>query len=394
MAKIELLLQAFGDGVHATALKRLLSLPKLNRFVASVAYVSEEGINAIAAELKANSKKCVFFIGIRNEITSIQAVLRLLKLGVRLFVVDTATRSTKFHPKMFFGVSPRASIAIVGSANVTFSGLHNNIEASTILKLDPAEKDDARFLRVSLDSIDKLPIRFPEHVFQIQTKADAIGLFNEGRLVDEKTVVATPARSSVRKGRRDTLRPINLPRHLCPTHAKRVLTLPKLSSALKKAKKTSNSTITGAGKNSDLLLVWESKSLTERDLNIPKEAGTNPTGSMLWKKGAVEGIDQRHFFRDEVFTDLHWIQDPNRAHYHRAEADFELVIKGLNYGMYRLKLSHNTMRNSKTYRQKNAMTSVSWGPVTRIIGKRDLLGRTMSLYRNSENPPKFLIEID
>ena len=38
-------------------------------------------------------------------------------------------------------------------------------------------------------------------------------------------------------------------------------------------------------------------------------ATTHATGSMLWKKGATEDIDQRHFFRDEVFADIDWGTD-------------------------------------------------------------------------------------
>jgi len=52
------------------------------------------------------------------------------------------------------------------------------------------------------------------------------------------------------------------------------------------------------------LLIWESGKLTERDLNIPKGSNTNPTGSMLFKKGKTEDIDQRHYFRDTVFSAL------------------------------------------------------------------------------------------
>lgn len=39
-------------------------------------------------------------------------------------------------------------------------------------------------------------------------------------------------------------------------------------------------------------LLWESGKLTQRDLNIPKGSNTNPTGSMLFKKGKTEDIDQ------------------------------------------------------------------------------------------------------
>lgn len=395
MAKIELLLQAFGTGIHVSALKTMLSVPKLERFVASVSFVREEGVNAIATELKAKAKACTFFVGIRNDITSVQALRRLLDLGVKVFCVDTASRSTLFHPKMFLTVSAGRASAIVGSANVTFSGLHNNIEASTLVTLDPADLGDTQFLKTCLDSIDQLPARFPEHVFQIKTVTAANELFDQGRLTDEEVIIVKPTLSSVRKGERDKLKPIKLPRHTPPRRAKRIR-------ASRQVATTSSTTAAlplpptpiAASRSAEFVLIWESKALTERDLNIPTGASTHATGSMLWKKGATEEIDQRHFFRDDVFADLTWTRDPKLPHYERAEADFTLIIKGLNYGTHRLKLSHNTSKASATYKQKNAMTSVSWGAVAKIIGKRDLLGRTMSLSRNGRTPPDFLVEID
>ena len=40
------------------------------------------------------------------------------------------------------------------------------------------------------------------------------------------------------------------------------------------------------------------------------------------------------------------------------------------------------------------MTQVSWGNVKQYVAKEDLLDRTLSLYRNSADPTRFLIEID
>ena len=73
---------------------------------------------------------------------------------------------------------------------------------------------------------------------------------------------------------------------------------------------------------------------------------------------------------------------------------FYVVVKGINCGKFNLKLSHNTRTDTATYEQKNAMTQVHWAGAHDVIAKRDLLGRTMSLYRKEGTPPEFLIEID
>lgn len=394
MAQIELLVQAFGTENHVSALKKTLSLRSLTGFVATVAFVREEGVDAIADELKKRARDCVFLVGIRNEITSIQAVRRLMELGVKLFAVDTASRAVLFHPKMFLGRNRKKAIVVIGSANVTFSGLHNNIEASAIIHLDLSDAGDAKFLEEALKSIADLPRRFPDHVFRIKTLAEANKLFEEGRLTDESVNVATPPRSSIRKGERDLLKPIPLPLHSPPKRVGRIRKHPKDHVADPAGPASTIAMSIPSGRSGEFVMVWQSKALTERDLNIPTGSRTNATGSMLWKKGAAEDIDQRHFFRDEVFAGLRWNRDSRKTHYERSEADFILVVKGLNYGVSRLKLSHNTSVTSATYLQNNAMTSVSWGPVAEIIGKPDLLGRTMSLYRDGTTPPRFLIEID
>jgi HKD family nuclease len=393
MAKIELLIQAFETGDHADALKNILSISNLNRFVASVAFVRKEGVNAIAKEIQAVADRCVFFIGIRNDITSIQAIRRLIELGVQVFAVDTASRATLFHPKMFLGVGAESAFALVGSANMTYSGLHNNVEASTIIDLDPSLKQDTAFIEAFLVSIDQLPSRFPKHVFQIVSECAANSLFEQGRLVDEDVVTTTPTRSFVRKGERDNLKPISLPRHAIPRRKKVTnlsgnIAVGHHDVSVKEANSSPVAPIT------EFILIWESKALKERDLNIPTGEKTNATGSMLWKKGVLDNVDQRHFFRDEIFSELSWSTDSKLPHYERAEAEFTLIIKGLNYGNFILKLSHNTNIDSQTYKQGNGMTSVRWGPVSKLIRERDLLHRKMYLYKNGRNPPQYLIEID
>jgi len=50
-----------------------------------------------------------------------------------------------------------------------------------------------------------------------------------------------------------------------------------------------------------------------------------------------------------------------------------LVVKNLNYGVFNLKLSHLTDKNSTSYKQKNFMTQLHWGDAKQYVAKRDLL---------------------
>jgi hypothetical protein len=145
-----------------------------------------------------------------------------------------------------------------------------------------------------------------------------------------------------------------------------------------------------------LSLVWESRPLTRRYLTIPTGANTNPTGSMLFTKGAMDDIDQRHYFRDEVFNGLDWHHDtvPGKEHMERAEAQFRLIIRDVDYGVFTLRLSHNTRTDTAAYEQSNSMTQLHWGEARPLVAREDLLDRTMYLYRDETDPDLFVLEID
>jgi HKD family nuclease len=379
MAKPSLLLQGLRkDNDHETALKALLNL-RSNRIIISVAFVRESGVKPLAAALKRNSTRTNVYVGIRNGVTSAQGLLELLRTGVRVIVVDTGSLSNLFHPKLYLAVQVSSATLIVGSANLTYAGLNENIEASTVLVINRKDTVDEQFVRTMIDSFDSLLIQHPNHVFPLRHKRDVIALLKQGRLEDEE--IAPPPRGSKLRDskRRDTLPRMSLFRRERPSAEKKALRRQFLR---KRA--------------ADWVQVWTSKGLTERDLNVPTGVTTHSTGSMLFKKGNLKDIDQRTYFREVVFSGLSWSSDPrpNLRHLERTQAQFDIVVKGINYGAYSLKLTHNSRKNSRAYEQLNAMTQVHWGDARKIVAMRDLLGRELRLYRKGTETPQFLIEID
>lgn len=117
---------------------------------------------------------------------------------------------------------------------------------------------------------------------------------------------------------------------------------------------------------------------------------------MYFSKGQTDDIDQRHYFREEVFADLDWSHDlaPGKTHLERATARFRIVIKDVNYGVFSMSLTHDSRTDSATYRQNNSVTQLHWGEVKSLVARDDLLGRTMYLYRDAERPGQFVLEID
>jgi HKD family nuclease len=394
MADLSFIMQAVTTANHAESIRKLLALPKPTQIIVSVAFARTTGLDAIQDSIKPIAAKTKFFVGIRNDITSIQAIKQLLALKLDLYAVDTGSRQVIFHPKLYLAANNSNSIAIVGSANMTFSGLHNNIEVSTGMALDFAKNPaDKTFVNTVVLAFDTMLATHPNHVFKIKDEKHATQLFDEGRLADETVIVAPTAGSSVRKGVRDELTPMKLNRVNRPHPSKAKAAPAKVVVPAKAApsKATPSPAKPIKGKN---YLVWESKPLSERDLNIPKGANTNPTGSMGFKKGLYDDIDQRHYFYDDVFNNLSWKPNSPGSKKLKATARFELVIKNISYGVFDLVVAHSTDKNSASYKQSNFMTQLHWGEARPLIAKQDLLGRNLYLYRKDTNPPEFMIEID
>ena len=77
MAELDFILQAVTNANHAKAIRLLLGLPKPTQVIVSVAFIREDGIDALREAIKPLATKVSFFVGIRNDITSIQAIKRL-----------------------------------------------------------------------------------------------------------------------------------------------------------------------------------------------------------------------------------------------------------------------------------------------------------------------------
>lgn len=139
-------------------------------------------------------------------------------------------------------------------------------------------------------------------------------------------------------------------------------------------------------------LLWSSKPLTRRDLTIPDQDGTHPTGSINLDKGLLDAeVDHRHYFRDEVFDHLTWAS--RSATVDEAVARFRLEVLGTSHGEHHLNIRHTTSTTTRAYEQKNAMTRLSWGPMKSHIQRDDLIGRTLELWRDGNDPTRFTLKI-
>jgi HKD family nuclease len=359
---------------HEHAVSELLCTPNANDFFISVAFVREGGVSKIEPHLRARSDVIQIFVGIANGITSHQALAKLLDAGIYPFLVDMGTQASIFHPKLYAAIGTMTSQVILGSANLTSSGLSNNIEASSLVELDMTNPNDRQYIADLLNPFRALIGNYPNNIFQVTTKNELDILVSEGRLEDESVKKLAPVVGTKSTNAPPVATPAfpiyrRIPKVVPPPPVP-VAATPPLAHSL------ALPVVSAQG------LVWSSKELSERDLSIPTGSNTNPTGSMYFKKGLLEGIDQRNYFKEIVFAPLIWSPDPrpNKRHLLRSEADFEIIINGISNGVFTLQLTHNSLTDTPTYRQNNAMTQVHWGYARSTIAQRGLLHKHMSLY--------------
>lgn len=380
------ILQAVADENHASAVNNLLASGTSDKFIVSTAFMTEAGLSLIRETLASVAEKTEVFVGIRNGITTAQSLEFALEMGCRVFTVDTGLRTRIFHPKLYYGASSKSAEIIVGSANLTVGGLSGNIEASLheILSLDAAQ--DHAFAEQLEEKFAALKNDYPDHVVQIVDQAGIDDLLGSGRVIDEDAVSRPAVSGSSSNRENDQLRRMALARVLRPKRTKttRKVAQPVAQTASRKPVKP-----TGSG----LVLLWESGELKRRDLDIPVSANTNQTGSMLWKKGNSD-IDQQTYFRDSVFHELDWRPDQRTDGKELAEADFQIVIRGIDYGVHTLTITHDNRTDTRSYAQKQPMSAVRWGEARSLIAREDLLERTMRLYRDPVADSVFVIDID
>lgn len=383
------ILQAVTEQNHIAAIVDLLSHGDPSEIIISTAFMTEAGLSIIEDALRPVAAITTIFVGVRNGVTTYQSLEKALEIGCAVFAVDTGSRSPIFHPKLYFGKSAETAKLIIGSANLTNGGLNSNIEASLSQSLSIADEDDSQLVGQVTSKFSEMLKDYPEHVFKIEDAAQIDNLLKTGRVIDEGTAKRPSAGASSSSRDGDSLGRMKL-------KTKPVKRNKMVAKAAVKPVETEPKTITGKlikPTTNGLELVWESSPLTRRDLDIPVSANTNPTGSMLLKKGNSD-IDQQTYFRAEVFNNLEWSPNPRTEGKELAEVDFQFIIRGIDYGVHRMTVTNDTRTDTATYKQKQPMSEIRWGETRQLIARDDLLERTMRIYRDPEEPTLFVIDID
>nr|WP_319270750.1 Helicase associated domain protein [uncultured Draconibacterium sp.] len=138
-----------------------------------VAFIRSKGIRELKPFLekaKSESRNITFYVGIDEKITSKEALELLLDLNIDTYIFT----SNKFiyHPKVYLFESLIRNRIIVGSSNLTKTGLFFNVESSLLLDFTSEDKSGMKvlnqlknfyspLLEFSSDNLDKVT---PEHI--------------------------------------------------------------------------------------------------------------------------------------------------------------------------------------------------------------------------------------
>ena len=383
MAQVRPIFQPVTAGhQHVNPLTALVAEPWMTELLLSSAFANSAGISAVSAALAPVAGQCRAFIGVRNGSTTAQALAALLRLGVSLYAVDTATRSRIFHPKLFLAKGADRARAIIGSANFTHAGLFNNIEASADLELDLNNQSDSNFVDGFLNGFQHLVANHPLHCFPITSGRQIVDLMKQGLLEDERNPKTQTAYGAGKQGDQTSKSPIDLPLTASPN---------------KKARKP-KPPVMGVGPMPVAALpmfgqlVWVKPKLPSSDLQLNQTSAVPGVLRLTQAKYKVNGqtIDQNTYFRNHVFSQLNWVYDSARQK-DVADVPIALIIAGVYVGDFDLSLSHKAAWAAG---QGNYTTGLHWGGATSHIKRPGLIGRSLKLYGPATPQARFVIEIN
>jgi HKD family nuclease len=154
-----------------------------NAFNAFVAFVSVGGLNNIIEQLvefRENGGKIRLYLGVDLNATSKEALEKLLELGIESYIIYSPN-SIIYHPKIYAFEGHTVTRAIIGSSNLTQSGLFQNIEASVCIDFANDEENGTAFLADMYDQFNTIINQ--EHESCQQLTQEVLDILIESKVV-------------------------------------------------------------------------------------------------------------------------------------------------------------------------------------------------------------------
>lgn len=391
-----------GQGFEATSsnaignyLINYLNQTNFHSFTAMSAFASEAGIFGLAGHIlnaKQNfqaPKKITLVVGIDQQGTSKEALEELKNLNIEAYIFYQS-EAPIFHPKIYLFEGDQETKLIVGSSNLTGTGLFVNVEGSLLIEFNTNDTEGVILVNELKTYYQTLFNLTDPNLFQISDSVIA-DFVAKGIVPDESTRRRTYNAKAGSSGQQGSF---NIPR-------RRPATIP--SSFPRKPRTSSTSTPASTpfvnipqtpviSPIQNRVLVWQKVSLSQSDAQRVS-AGTAITGNLKLSQARFRVnnafIDQTTYFRNNIFHNLTWVNTkPNNNSYEEAFCPFDITILGNAVGTHTLKLSHDPVRIAG---QGNTPTWLHWGnALIPLLQQSNITGKTLNLYTDSLN---FFIEI-
>jgi HKD family nuclease len=374
-----------------------LNQNNFHTFIAISAFASEAGVFGLSSHIqsaKQNFQNLNLIVGIDQGGTSKEALEEILNLNINSYIFYQ-NESPIFHPKIYLFEGIQDYKLILGSSNLTRTGLFTNVESSLLIEFDVNSLDGMNLLseiKIYYTSLFNFtdPNLFPisnsiiqdfvtkgivpneitrSQSFQKRRPSTNPAGIVSGLIVPRRVVASIPANFQTK------------PRALRVTAQQQPIVTPNNLVTTQQVLATQNPPLNQPPMN----LVWRKLALSQSDAqHVPN--GTAVTGNLKLTQARyiVNGviIDQTTYFRNQIFNALQWVNSKaNNNIYEEADCQFDISVLGNPIGTYTLKISHDPNRIAG---QGNVPTWLHWGStLMNYLQQSNYTGRTLNLYQSN-----------
>lgn len=167
---------------------------KFDTFFGFVAFASISGVRKLLPfinEVKPTYKELTFFIGVDENATSKEALEQLIANEIETYIFHTQSAMI-YHPKVFLFEGKNWTRLIIGSTNLTHSGLFVNVEAAMSMDFRPTDPQGKKITNQLKNYFASLLDKTDKNLERLT--ASLLGtLCKQGLVVDEiRTRTKTP----------------------------------------------------------------------------------------------------------------------------------------------------------------------------------------------------------